>query len=174
MKDYGTYIQVMGTAIGDWFNWFIGDSDNLIYTLITFVLLEYLSSIICVIKDKVLSKEVSFPSICEKVLIFTMVGVGHVLDSYVVGCSTVLRTTVIYFYTAVEGVTLLNNAVYLGLPIPQLLKSVFEQLLNKAAGMNENTNTVSHKRHDKNYRQYRQVIKGKRSRSAKKNNPPSK
>lgn len=148
MKVYGTYIQVMGTVISDWFNWFMGDSDNLLYTLITFVLLEYLSSIICAIKDKVLAKEVSLPSICEKVLIFAMVGVGHVLDSYVVGGSTVLRTTVIYFYIAVEGVTLLNNAIYLGLPIPQLLKSAFEQLLSKATGRNENTNTVSSKRHD--------------------------
>lgn len=173
MKGCGTYIQVIGTVIGNWFNWFMGDSDNLLYALITFVLLEYLSSIICAIKDKVLTKEVSLPSICEKVLIFAMVGVGHVLDSYVVGGSTVLRTTVSYFYIAVEGVTLLNNAVYLGLPIPQVLKSVFEQLLNKATGRNENTNNVSSKRHDESYHQYH-GIKDKRSRSTKKNNPSEK
>ena len=148
MKDYGTYIQVMGTVIGNWFNWFMGDSDNLLYTLITLVLLEYLSSIMCAIKDKVLAKEVSLPNICGKVLIFVMVGVSHVLDSYVIGGSTVLRGAVITFYIAVEGVTLLKNAVHLGLPVPQLLNSIFELLLNKATDRNENANTITSERKD--------------------------
>lgn len=148
MEGYGIYIRVMGIVIGNWFNWFMGDSDNLLYTLITFVLLECLSSIMCAIKDQVLAKEVSLPNICGKVLIFIMVGVGHVLDSYVIGGSTVLRTTVISFYIAVEGVTLLKNAVHLGLPVPQLLNSIFEQLLNKATDRSKNTDTVIFGRKD--------------------------
>lgn len=148
MEKYGTYIQVISTAISNWFNWFMGDSDNLLYTLITFVLLEYLSSIMCAIEDRGPVKEVNLPNICGKVLIFAMVGVGHVLDSYVIGGNTVLRTTVISYYVAVEGVTLLKNAVHLGLPVPQLLNSIFEQLLNKATDRNENTNTVTSERKD--------------------------
>lgn len=148
MKDFGAYIQVIGTIIGNWFYWFIGDSDNLLYTLITLILLEYLSSIVCAIKDKALSKEVGFQSICGRVLIFVIVGVGHVLDSYVIGVSTVLRTTAISFYIAVEGATLLKNAVRLGLQVPQPLNSFFEQFLNKTTDKNENTDTVVSERKD--------------------------
>lgn len=100
------------------------------------------------LKDKVLVKEVILPNICGNVLIFVMVGVGHVLDSYVIGGSTVLRTTVIFFYIAVEGVTLLKNAVRLGLPVPLLLNSVFEQLINTPPDRNENTGTITSERKD--------------------------
>lgn len=148
MKDFRTYIQITNTFIGKWLHWFMGDSDNLLYALVTFVLLEYLSSIMCAIKDKVLSKEVGFQNICGKVLIFVMVGVGHVLDSYVIGASTVLRTTVISFYIAVEGAALLKNAVRLGLSVPQPLNSAFEQFLNKTTDRKENTDTVTSDRKD--------------------------
>jgi len=148
MKGYGTYIQMINTVINNWFNWFMGDNDNMMYSLITLVLLEYLSSIMCAIKDKILAKEISLTNICGKILIFVMVGVGHILDSYVIGDSTVLRTTVISFYIAVEGITLLKNAVHLGLPVPQLLNSIFEQLLIKATDRNENADTVTSKKKD--------------------------
>lgn len=148
MKSYGIYIQMMNTVISNWFNWFMGDNDNMMYTLITLVLLEYLSSIMCAAKDKVLAKEVSLTNICGKVLIFVMVGVGHILDSYVIGGSIVLRTTVTSFYIAVEGITLLKNAVHLGLPVPQLLNSFFEELLIKATDRNKNADTVTSEKKD--------------------------
>lgn len=148
MKDFGTYVQMMATAIGNWFNWFMGDGDNLLYTLITLVLLEYLTSIMCAIKDRVLFKEVSFQNICGKVLLFVIVGVGHVLDSYVIGVSTALRTTAISFYIAVEGAALLKNAVCVGLPVPQPLNSVFEQFLNKTTDRKENADAATSEKED--------------------------
>ena len=82
----------------------------------------------CAVVDKKLSSEVGFKGIFKKVLIFALVGIGHILDTRVIGSGSVMRTAVIFFYLSNEGVSLLENAAYLGLPIPQKLKSVLEQL----------------------------------------------
>ena len=82
----------------------------------------------CAIADKSLSSSIGFKGICRKVLIFALVGVGHILDTQVVGNGSVMRTAVIFFYISNEGVSLIENAVHLGLPVPQKLKDVLEQL----------------------------------------------
>ena len=78
--------------------------------------------------DKNLSSSVGFKGICRKVLIFAMVGIAHVLDANVIGDGSVLRTAVIFFYISNEGVSLLENASHLGLPIPEKMKDILEQL----------------------------------------------
>lgn len=78
--------------------------------------------------DKNLSSSVGFKGICRKVLIFAMVGVAHILDANVIGDGSVLRTAVIFFYISNEGVSLLENASHLGLPIPEKMKEILEQL----------------------------------------------
>ena len=65
-------------------------------------------------------------------LIFTLVGIGNILDVYVLGGTGVLRTAVIFFYLSNEGVSLIENAGHLGLPIPRKLKAVLEQLHDRA------------------------------------------
>ncbi len=57
-----------------------------------------------------------------------MVGIAHVLDANVIGDGSVLRTAVIFFYLSNEGVSLLENASHLGLPIPEKMKEILEQL----------------------------------------------
>ena len=97
-----------------------------------FVTCDYLTGIMCAIADKKLSSEVGFKGICRKVLIFLLVGIGHVLDTQIIGTGSVLRTAVIFFYLSNEGVSLLENAGHLGLPIPEKLKIVLEQLHDRA------------------------------------------
>ena len=72
-----------------------------------------------------------FKGICRKVLIFLLVGIANVLDVNVIGTGSVLRTAVIFFYISNEGVSLLENAAHLGLPVPDKMKAVLEQLHNK-------------------------------------------
>lgn len=88
-------------------------------------------------RHKKLSSEVGFKGIFKKVLIFALVGIGHILDTRVIGSGSVMRTAVIFFYLSNEGVSLLENAAYLGLPIPQKLKSVLEQLHDRSEKENE-------------------------------------
>lgn len=132
MKEFWTTIQMVFAGIGGWLGWFLGGCDGLLYALLAFVVIDYITGIMCAVVDKKLSSEVGFKGIFKKVLIFALVGIGHILDTRVIGNGSVMRTAVIFFYLSNEGVSLLENAAYLGLPIPQKLKSVLEQLHDRS------------------------------------------
>lgn len=128
MKEFWNMIQLVFAGLGGWLGWFLGGCDGLIYALLVFVVVDYVTGVLCAIIDRALSSEVSFRGLCRKVLIFTLVAVGHILDVYVIGNGSVLRTAVIFFYMSNEGISLLENAGHLGLPIPDQLRLVLEQL----------------------------------------------
>ncbi len=132
MKEFWNAIQFMFAAIGGWLGYFLGGCDGLLYALIAFVTVDYLTGVMCAINDKTLSSEVGFKGICRKVLIFLLVGIANILDLNVIGTGSVLRTAVIFFYISNEGVSLLENASHLGLPVPQKIKAVLEQLHDRA------------------------------------------
>lgn len=132
MKEFWITIQVIFTAVGGWLGWFLGGCDGLLYALIAFVVIDYVTGVMCAVVDKKLSSAVGFKGIFKKILIFALVGIGHILDTYVIGTGSVLRTAIIFFYLSNEGVSLMENAAHLGLPIPQKLKAVLEQLHNRA------------------------------------------
>jgi len=132
MKEFWNVIQVTFAAIGGWFGWFLGGADGFLYALIAFVVIDYITGVMCAIVDHKLSSTVGFKGIFKKVLIFTMVGIGNIIDVQVLGQAGVLRTAVIFFYISNEGVSLLENAGHLGLPIPAKLKEVLEQLHDRA------------------------------------------
>jgi toxin secretion/phage lysis holin len=92
---------------------------------------DYITGVMCAIVDKTLSSEVGFRGIFKKVLIFVLVGIGHIIDTNLIGDGNVLRTAIIFFYCSNEGVSMLENASRLGLPIPGKLKDVLAQLHNK-------------------------------------------
>ena len=132
MKEFWNTIQLIFAAVGGWLGYFVGGCDGLLYALIGFVALDYVTGVMCAISDQKLSSEVGFKGICRKVLIFALVGIGHLLDTHIFGETGVLRTAVIFFYLSNEGVSLLENASYLGLPVPERLKAVLEQLHDRA------------------------------------------
>ena len=124
--------QVVIAGIGGWLGWFLGGCDGLLYALIAFVVIDYITGVMCAVVDKNLSSEVGFRGIFKKVLIFLLVGIGHLLDAQVIGTGSVVRTAVIFFYISNEGESLLENAGHLGLPIPSKIKVVLEQLHERA------------------------------------------
>lgn len=131
MRSIWTGIQIAFSAIGGFIGWLLGGFDGFLYALIAFAVIDYITGVMCAISDKRLSSEVGFKGICRKVLIFVLVGIGNLVDMYVLGEAGVLRTAVIFFYLSNEGVSLLENSAHLGLPIPQKLKSILEQLHNR-------------------------------------------
>ena len=132
MKEIWNWIQLALSAVGGWLGWFLGGADGFLYALIVFVAIDYITGVMCAIVDHKLSSEVGFKGICKKVLIFMMVGIGNIIDVQVLGQAGVLRTAVIFFYLSNEGVSMLENAGHLGLPIPAKLKEVLEQLHDRA------------------------------------------
>ena len=121
-------VQIAITALGGWLGYFLGGMDGLLIALLVFAVLDYITGIMCAIVDKKLSSAVGFKGICRKVLIFTLVGVGHILDTQVVGTGSALRSAVICWYLSNEGISILENAAHLGLPVPDKLRTVLEQL----------------------------------------------
>lgn len=132
MKELWNTAQVIFAAIGGWLGYFLGGCDGLLIALVVFVAVDYITGVMCAVSDKKLSSEVGFKGICRKVLIFLLVGMANILDVAVIGNGSVLRTAVIFFYISNEGVSLLENAGHLGLPIPQKVKEVLEQLHDRS------------------------------------------
>lgn len=137
MKEFWNTIQLIFTGIGGWLGYFLGGWDGLLYALIAFVVIDYITGVMCAISDRTLSSEVGFKGICRKVLIFLLVGIAHILDVNVIGSGGVLRTAVIFFYISNEGVSLLENAGHLGLPVPEKIKVVLEQLHDRSESKEE-------------------------------------
>ncbi len=132
MKEFWNMIQLAFAGVGGWLGYFLGGCDGLILALLAFVVIDYITGVMCAIADKKLSSAVGFKGICRKVLIFLLVGIANILDVQVIGTGSVLRTAVIFFYISNEGVSLLENAGHLGLPIPVKIKAVLEQLHERA------------------------------------------
>ncbi len=123
-----TKIQIAITALGGWLGYFLGGMDGLMIALLIFMALDYITGVMCAIIDKKLSSAVGFKGIFKKVLILMLVGVANVIDVNVIGTGSSLRGAVIAFYLSNEGLSLLENAAYIGLPIPEKLKAVLAQL----------------------------------------------
>ena len=137
MKEFWNLCQFLFTAAGGWLGYFLGGCDGLLIALVIFAVADYITGVMCAISDKKLSSEVGFKGICRKVIIFMLVGVAHVIDVNVIATGSVLRTAVIFFYRSNEGVSLLENAGHLGLPIPEKLKIVLEQLHDRSEKSDE-------------------------------------
>jgi toxin secretion/phage lysis holin len=130
MKTIWAWIQTALTVIGGFLGWFLGGLDGFLYALITFVAIDYLTGVICAIVDKKLSSEIGAKGILKKVLIFAMVGLAQILDTQVLENPDggAIRTAVIFFYLSNEGISILENAGHIGLPIPEKLKTILKQL----------------------------------------------
>lgn len=138
MKEFWAMCQFVFTVTGGWLGYFLGGCDGLLFTLFVFVIADYITGFMCAIADKKLSSEVGFRGIMRKVIIFLLVGIAQMVDINVIRNGSVLRTAVIFFYLSNEGVSVLENAAHLGLPVPEKLKDVLEQLHDRDENGNRN------------------------------------
>lgn len=121
-------IQIVFSLLGGFLGGFLGGLDGFLWTLIAFIIIDYATGFMCAIVEKELSSEVGFRGIFRKVMILLLVGIANMLDVNVIGTGAVLRTAVIFFYLSNEGVSILENAGRLGLPISEKLRAVLAQL----------------------------------------------
>lgn len=137
MKTIWNNIQMAFASLGGFIGWFLGGADGFLYALLAFVVIDYITGVMRAVADRNLSSTVGFKGICRKVIIFALVGIGNIIDVYVIGEGGVLRTAVIFFYLSNEGISILENSAHLGLPIPEKLKEILQQLHNKGGNDNE-------------------------------------
>jgi len=128
MKEIWNVTQVVFAAIGGWLGWFLGGYGGFLHALVAFVAIDYLLGVMCGILEKHLSSDIGARGIFKKVVLFTLVGVAHILDQNIIGDGGAIRTAVIFFYLSNEGISIIENATRLGLPIPEKLRNVLEQL----------------------------------------------
>ena len=126
-------------AVGALIGVFIGGADGLIFTLLAFMIIDYLTGVMCAVSDHKLNSAVGFKGLCRKVIILALVGVGNLIDTHVIKSGAVIRTAVIFFYLANEGISIIENAAKLGLPIPRKLRMILEQLQERSEGDDNNT-----------------------------------
>ncbi|MDK7192411.1 phage holin family protein [Bifidobacterium sp. UMB1197] len=131
MRGFWNIAQLAFTLVGGWLGYFLGGCDGLILALVLFVVADYITGVMCAVTDKKLSSSIGFKGIFRKVLIFMLVGIANIIDFHVLKQGNVMRTAVIFFYLSNEGLSLTENAAHLGLPVPEKLKNVLEQLHDK-------------------------------------------
>lgn len=138
IKELWIYVQIAIAAVGGWLGWFLGGFDGFLYALITFVVVDYITGIMVAIINRELSSEIGARGIFKKILIFILVGVAHIIDTRIIGDGSAIRTAVIFFYMSNEGISIIENASRIGLPVPQKLKDVLAQLNGKSKGDEKN------------------------------------
>ena len=138
LKELWIYTQVGIAAFGGWLGWFLGGFDGFLYALISFVIIDYITGIMVAIINRELSSEIGARGIFKKILIFILVGVAHIIDTRIIGDGSAIRTAVIFFYMSNEGISIIENASRIGLPVPQKLKDVLAQLNGKPKGDGKN------------------------------------
>jgi len=128
LKDLINTLQLIFTAIGGYIGWFLGGYDGLVLALVAFVAIDYITGLMVAVVEEKLSSGIGFRGIFKKVLIFALVGIGHTIDLYLIEKGSAVRTAVIFFYLSNEGLSIMENAAKVGLPIPEKLRVVFTEL----------------------------------------------
>jgi toxin secretion/phage lysis holin len=123
-----TFLNSAVVAIGGFLGWFFGGLDGFLYALIAFAVIDYLTGVMRAITERKLSSAIGAKGIFRKVLIFLLVGIGHIIDSRIFASGGAVRTAVIFFYLSNEGISILENAAAIGLPLPDKLKDTLAQL----------------------------------------------
>lgn len=128
MKNVPGYMQVIVTAIGAYLGWFLGGLDGLLYALVAFVVMDYITGVMVAILEKKISSSIGSKGIFKKVLIFTFVGIGNIIDVNILQNGSAVRTAVLFFYLSNEGMSIVENAAKIGLPVPEHIKRIFVEL----------------------------------------------
>ena len=135
-------IQAGIASLGAWLAAYLGGLDGLVYALIVFAIADYITGVLAAINERRVSSAVGFRGISRKILIFTLVGLAHLIDTQVIGTpSMLLRAAVIFFYLSNEGISLIENAPRLGLPIPAQMRDALDAIANRADKRPPLTNT---------------------------------
>lgn len=113
------------------FQFLLGGADTLLIVLLALMIMDYITGVVGACVSGTLSSAVGARGIAKKVLLLVVVALAVQLDRIVNGGSFMFRNFICYFYIANEGISILENAVKLGIPVPAKLKNALDQLKKK-------------------------------------------
>lgn len=131
MTKFVEIIKIIIGGIGGALSWYLGDFNGLLYALIAFIIVDYITGIIVAFIQKQLSSKIGLKGLFKKITILFIIGIANLFDVYVIKSAPILRTTIAFYYMANEGLSILENSAILGLPIPKKLKEALKQLKKK-------------------------------------------
>jgi len=134
IKTLWNSLSTVSAAGGGWLGWYLGGWDGFLYALVVFTVIDYITGLMCAVINKNLSSEIGAKGIFKKILIFALVGIGYTIDMYLIGDGSAIRTAVIFFFISNEGVSILENATRIGLPVPPQMKAILAQLHDNKNG----------------------------------------
>lgn len=137
MSKLWNVLSIIFAGIGLALSVFLGPLDGLLIALVVFIVADYITGVTAAILKRELSSGVGFRGILRKVIILLIVGIANLLDVYVLKAGSMLRSMVIFFYIANEGLSIIENAGECGLPIPKKLREILAQLRDKNDGEEE-------------------------------------
>ncbi|MGI6786530.1 MAG: phage holin family protein [Gleimia sp.] len=135
----GTFTTT-GAALG----YYLGGLDGLIYALIGFVIVDYITGVLAAITERRVSSAIGFRGISRKILIFALIGLAHLLDMHVIGTPGALRTATVVFYLSNEGISVIENATRLGLPVPDQMRRALDLITRDVEGKPDLENYPNH------------------------------
>ena len=127
MEKFKEVFAFIFTLMGSFLGFYFGEIDALVYSLLCFVIADYITGILRAGVDGKLSSKIGFKGIAKKIMIFILVGIGNLCDKNLIKSEPMIKTAIIFFYIANEGLSILENCLALGLPIPMKLKVLLEQ-----------------------------------------------
>ena len=131
MKELLATNKVLFSAIGGLIGSFFGEVDGFFFALMIFIAIDYITGLMAAAVEKRLASNIGFKGIFKKIAILFLVSVGHLIDTEIIKQGGAIRTMVIFFYLSNEGLSILENAVRIGLPIPEKLQALLKQFNEK-------------------------------------------
>ena len=128
MKELLTLNKILFSMIGGVIGSLFGELDGILYALLVFIIIDYLTGIFAAVVEKQLSSSIGFRGIFKKIAILFLVSLGHLIDTAIIKQGGTIRTMVIFFYLSNEGLSILENTVRIGLPIPEKLQAILKQI----------------------------------------------
>lgn len=126
MKELLTLNKILFSMIGGLIGSLFGELDGILYALLVFIIIDYLTGIFAAVVEKQLSSSIGFRGIFKKIAILFLVSLGHMIDTAIIKQGGTIRTMVIFFYLSNEGLSILENTVRIGLPIPEKLQAILK------------------------------------------------
>lgn len=135
MSNIGTIYNAVVAFFGAVIGFMFGGVSGLLITLIVFIVFDFITGVLTGIAEKKLSSETAFNGLVRKVFEILIVSAAHLLDFYVFHEGDVLFTATCFVFISTEGISLVENAARLGVPIPKAVVDTLVQLKVKAGGV---------------------------------------